>query len=70
MTRSGNRDVSERKSRIGEDERQPEIVRLAARQRRSNLVILVTLRKANHAGKTSIKRDPRSFIQKRERGAL
>ena len=50
MTRRGGKEASERRSGIGEEERQPVMVRLAARWRRSNLVILVTLRKANHLG--------------------
>ena len=50
MTRRGGRDASERKSRIGEDKRLLEMVRLAARQRRSNSIILVKLRKENHPG--------------------
>ena len=49
MTRRGGREASER-SGIGEDERQPVMARLAARWRRSNLVILVTLNKGNHPG--------------------
>ena len=43
MTRRGGREASERRSEIGEDERQPVIARPAALWRRSNLVILVTL---------------------------
>ena len=50
MTRRGGRDASERRSGIGEDERQPEMSRLAARWRHSNLVKLVTLKKGNHPG--------------------
>ena len=42
MTRRGGEEASER-SWIGEDERQPVMARLAARWRRSNLVILVNL---------------------------
>ena len=34
--------------RIGEDERQPVMARLAARWRRSNLLKLVALKKGNH----------------------
>ena len=45
MTRGGGREASERRSGIGEDERQPVMARLAARWRRSNLVRLVALRK-------------------------
>ena len=36
--------------KIGQDERQPVLARLAARWRRSNLVTLVALRKGNHPG--------------------
>ena len=50
MTRRGGREASKRSRRIGEDERQPVMARLAARWRRSNLVILVALRKGNHPG--------------------
>ena len=49
MTRGGGYEASERRG-IGEDERQPVLVRLAARWRRSNLVELVALRKGNHPG--------------------
>ena len=48
MTCRGGRDASERRSGIGEDERQPEMAQLAARSKRCNLVILVTLKKGNH----------------------
>ena len=48
MTRRGGREASERRRRIGEDERQPVMARLAARWWRSNLVELVALRKGNH----------------------
>ena len=50
MTHRGGREASERSRGIGEDERQPVMARLAARWRRSNLVILVALRKGNHPG--------------------
>ena len=50
MTRRGGREASERRSETWEDERQTEMARLAARWRRSNLVILVTLKKGNHPG--------------------
>ena len=49
MTCKGGKEASERR-RIGEDERQPEKPRLAARRRCSDLVILVTLKKGNHPG--------------------
>ena len=48
MTRRGGKGASERRTGIGDDERQPVMARLAARWKRSNLVILVTLRKGNH----------------------
>ena len=50
MTRRGGREALERKSAKGEDDRQQVMARLAARLRRSNLVILVTLKKGNHPG--------------------
>ena len=50
MTQKGFKDASERKSGIGEVERQPVMAWLAARCRRFNVVILVTLRKGNHPG--------------------
>ena len=52
MTRRGGKQASERRSGIGKDERQPVMARLAARWRRSNLVILAALRKGNHPGDT------------------
>ena len=50
MTRRGGKEASERRSGIGEDERQPVMARLAAQWRRSNLVKSVALRKGNHPG--------------------
>ena len=50
MTRRGDREASVSSRGIGDDERQPVMARLAARWRRSNLVILVALRKGNHPG--------------------
>ena len=50
MTRRGGKETSERRNGIGEDERQPVMARLRARWMRSNLVILVALRKGNHPG--------------------
>ena len=41
MTRIGGREASERKGRVGEDEKQPVMAQLAARWRRSHLVKLV-----------------------------
>ena len=50
MTRRRGREASVNSRGIGEDERQPVMALLAARWRRSNLVILVALRKGNHPG--------------------
>ena len=50
MTRRGDKEASERRSGIGEDERQMVMTRLDARWRRSNLMELVALRKGNHGG--------------------
>ena len=49
VTRRGGKEASERRNGIGDD-RQPVMARLAARWRRSNLVIWVTLMKGNHPG--------------------
>ena len=50
MTRRGGKEASERRSGIGEDNRQPVMARLAARWRRSNLVELVALKNGNRPG--------------------
>ena len=56
-----------RRTGIGEDERQPEMARLAARWRRSNLVVLIILRKGNHPDEAYVGRGRRkAFIQNRE----
>ena len=71
MTRRGGKEPSERRRRIGEDERQPVMAPLAARWSRSNLVILVALRKGNHPGETYVRKGPKKrFIQNRERDFL
>ena len=64
MTRKGSKEASERRRRIGEDEVQPVMVRLAARWRRSNLVILVTLKKGNHLGEAIGRRGRRKAYTK------
>ena len=56
MTCRGDREASKRRSGMGEDERQPEMARLVTRWRRSNLVILVTLKKGNHPGEAYVRR--------------
>ena len=48
MTRRESRDVSERGSGIGKNEREPVVARLVVRRRRSILERLITLRKGNH----------------------
>ena len=55
MTRRGGKEASVRRG-IGEDERQPVTVRLAAWWRRSNLVILVTLNNENHPGEAQVRK--------------
>ena len=50
MTRRGGKEASERRSGIGEDERQLVMAQLAAWWRCSNLVKLVVLEKGNHPG--------------------
>ena len=64
MTRRGK--ASERRRGIGEGERQLVMAQLVARWRRSNLVILVALRKGNHPGEACEKGLKKSFVQKRE----
>ena len=66
MTRRGDREASVSSRGIGDDERQPVMARLAARWRRSNLVILVALRKGNHPGEACEKGPKKSLIQNRE----
>ena len=56
MTRRRGREALERRRGIGEDERQPVMARLADRWRRSNLMILVALKKGNHPGKAYVRR--------------
>ena len=51
MTRMGGKEALERSRGMGDDKRQPVMARLATWWRRSNLVILVTLKKGNHPGK-------------------
>ena len=50
MTCRGGREALERRSGIGEDERQVVMARVAIWWRRSNLVRLLALRKENHLG--------------------
>ena len=70
MTRRGGKGTSERRSGIGEDERQLVMARLAARWRRSNLIILVALRKGNHPGEAYVRRGRRKALYRRERDSL
>ena len=46
------------------------MTQLAARWRRSNLVILVTLRKGNHPGEPHVRRDRKKDLYRRERDSL
>ena len=70
MTRRGGRDALERRSGIGEVKRQPMMVRLAIWWRRSNLVILVTLKKGNHLGEASVRRGQRKALYRTEKDFL
>ena len=70
MTRRGGKEASVNSRGIGEDERQPVMVRLAARWRRSNLVKLVALRNGNHPGKAYVRRGRRKDLYRRERGSF
>ena len=70
MTRRGLKEVSERRSGIGEDERKSVMARIAAQWRRSNLVILVTLRKGNHPGEAYVTRDRRKTLYRKKRNSL
>ena len=64
MTCRGGKDALHRTSGIGEDERQPVMAQLAARWRRSNLVILV-----NHPGEVYV-RSRIKALYKREKDSL
>ena len=68
--RRGGREASERRRGIGEDERQPVMARLAARWRRFDLVILVTLKKGNHLGEAYVRRGRRKTLHRTERDSL
>ena len=66
VTGRGGKEASERRSGIEEDERQPLMARLAAQWRRSNLAILVTLKKGNHPGEAYVGRDRRKDLYRTE----
>ena len=70
MIRIGDKDTSDRRTGMGEDERQPVMARLHARRRRSNLVILVTLRKGNHPGEAYVRMGRRKALYRKERDSL
>ena len=62
MTCRVGREALERRNGIGEDKRQPMIAQLAAWWRRSDLVILVTLKKGNHPGEAYVRRGRRKSL--------
>ena len=70
MTRRGGKEASERRSGIGEDERQPVMARLAARWRRFNLVEVVALKKGNHSGEAYVRRGQIKALYRTERDSL
>ena len=67
LTRRGSREASKGRSGSGEDERQPVMARLTALWRRSNLVILVALKKGNHPREAYVIRGRRKLYTE-ERG--
>ena len=70
MTRRAGKEALQRRSGIGEEERQLVMARLAARWRRSTLVILVTFKKGNHRDEAFVKRGQRKALYRRERGPV
>ena len=62
MTRREGKETSKRRRGIGEDKRQPVMAQLAARWRRSNLVILVMLRKGNYLGEAYVRKGRRKAL--------
>ena len=70
MTCRGGKKAPERRSGIEEDQKHPVMVQLAARWRRSNLVILAMLKKGNHPGKPYVRRGQRKTSHRRERDSL
>ena len=62
---SGGKGASERMRKINKDKRQPVMTRLAVRQRCSNLVTLITLRKETMQVKNKGERDKEKlYIEK------
>ena len=70
VTRSGDRETSERRRWIGKHEKQPVMARLAARWRRSNLVILVTLKKLYHPDEAYKRRGRKKALYRTEKDFL
>ena len=70
MTRRAGEEALEIKSGIGKHERQPVMVRLAARWRRSNLVILVKLEKGNYLDEAYVRTGRRKALYRKERNSL
>ena len=65
MTRRGGKEALEKISGIGR-RRGSRMVQLAARWRRSNLVILVTLKKENHPGEAYVRKgEEKLYIEDR-----
>ena len=70
MTRREGREISEKRSRLGEKEKQPVLARLAARWKRSSLVILVALRKRKLSGLSVSEKGPKKNLYTKERDYL
>ena len=70
VTRRRNKEASETRRGLGEDERQPVMARLAARWRHTNLVIVVALRKGNHPGEAYVRRGRRKDLFRKDMDSL
>ena len=70
MTCRRGKEASERRSSIGEDERQLVMTWLVACWRCSNFVKLVTLEKENHPGEAYMRRGQRKALYRRERDSI
>ena len=64
------REASKRRSGIGEDKRHPVTDQLATWWIRSNLLILVALKKGNYLGEAHVRRGQKKALHRRERDSL
>ena len=68
--RSVGREASERRSGIGEDDRQLVMARLTTWCKHSNLVILVSLKKGNYPSEAYVRRGQRKAYTEEKGGLL